>query len=84
MIKEAIGFGNTVDEAKEDAISRLGADIDDDIQIDIISMPKKRQNPCSPRLNWSTGRKYLQTAKRAKQLHILTQYLKTLSVRMCR
>lgn len=42
MIKEAIGFGNTVDEAKEDAISRLGADIDDDIQIDIISMPKKK------------------------------------------
>lgn len=42
MIKEAIGFGNTVDEAKEDAISRLGAHIDEDIQIDIISMPKKK------------------------------------------
>jgi spoIIIJ-associated protein len=42
LIKEAIGFGNTVDEAKEDAISRLGAHIDEDIQIDIISMPKKK------------------------------------------
>lgn len=42
MIKEAIGYGDTVDEAKEDAISRLGANIDEDIQIDIISMPKKK------------------------------------------
>ena len=42
MIKEAIGFGNTVDEAKEDAISRLGAHIDEDIQIDIISCLKRR------------------------------------------
>lgn len=42
MIKEAIGFGNTVDEAKEDAISRLGAKIDEDIQFEIISLPKKK------------------------------------------
>ncbi len=42
MIKEAIGFGNTVEEAKEDAIAKLGARIDEDIQIDIVSMPKKK------------------------------------------
>ncbi len=42
MIKEAIGFGNTVDEAKEAAILELGASIDDDIQFEIISMPKKK------------------------------------------
>ncbi len=42
MIKEAIGFGATVDEAKEDAILKLGASIDDDIQIEVISMPKKK------------------------------------------
>lgn len=42
MIKEAIGFGATVDEAKEDAILKLGASIDDDIQIEVINMPKKK------------------------------------------
>ena len=42
MIKEAIGFGKTVDEAKEDAISRLGAGIDEDIEFEIIEMPKKK------------------------------------------
>lgn len=42
MIKEAIGFGNTVEEAKEDAILKLGAREDEDIQIDIVSMPKKK------------------------------------------
>lgn len=42
MIKEAIGFGSTVDEAREDAVARLGARIDEDIQFDIISMPKKK------------------------------------------
>ena len=42
MIKEAIGFGNTVDEAKEDAILRLGAKSDEDIQFEIISLPKKK------------------------------------------
>lgn len=42
MIKEAIGFGNTVDEAKEDAILKLGAKIEEDIQIEIISLPKKK------------------------------------------
>ena len=42
MIKEAIGFGKTVEEAKEDAILKLGAREDEDIQIDIVSMPKKK------------------------------------------
>ena len=44
MIKEAIGFGSTVDEAKEDAILRLGAKIEEDIQFEIISLPKKKVN----------------------------------------
>lgn len=42
MIKEAIGFGATVDEAKDDAIAKLGAATDEDIQIEIINMPKKK------------------------------------------
>lgn len=42
MIKEAIGFGATVDEAKEDAILRLGAKIEEDVQFEIISLPKKK------------------------------------------
>ncbi len=42
MIKEAIGFGATVDEAKEDAILKLGAKLEEDIQIEIISLPKKK------------------------------------------
>ncbi len=42
MIKEAIGFGNTIDEAKEDAILKLGARIDEDIQFEIVSMPKAK------------------------------------------
>ena len=42
MIKEAIGFGSTVDEAKEDAILKLGANIEEDVQIEVISLPKKK------------------------------------------
>lgn len=42
MIKEAIGYGSTVDEAKEDAILKLGAKEDDDIQIEIVAIPKKK------------------------------------------
>lgn len=42
MIKEARGFGNTIDEAKENAIANLGAGIDEDIQFDIITLPKKK------------------------------------------
>ena len=32
MIKEAIGFGQSIDEAKEDAIKKLGASELDDVQ----------------------------------------------------
>lgn len=42
MIKEANGFGATVDEAKENAIKNLGASDFDDIQFDIIALPKKK------------------------------------------
>lgn len=42
MIKEARGFGSTVDEAKENAILNLNASEDDDIQFEIITMPKKK------------------------------------------
>ena len=42
MIKEAIGFGATVDEAKEDAVLKLGAKLEEDVQIEIISLPKKK------------------------------------------
>lgn len=42
MIKEAKGFGSTIDEAKENAIKNLGASDFDDIQFDVISMPKKK------------------------------------------
>ncbi|MBR7133891.1 MAG: KH domain-containing protein [Clostridia bacterium] len=42
MIKEARGFGNTIDEAKENAIAQLNASELDDIQFDVIAMPKKK------------------------------------------
>jgi spoIIIJ-associated protein len=42
LIKEARGFGSTIDEAKENAILNLNASEDDDIQFEIIAMPKKK------------------------------------------
>ena len=42
MIKEAIGFGNTVDEARESAALKLGAKDTDDIQFEVITLPKKK------------------------------------------
>lgn len=42
MIKEAIGFGKTIDEAKENAIAKLNVSELEDIQIDLIAMPKKK------------------------------------------
>ena len=42
MIKEAVGTGNTVDEAKEEALLALGASAEADVQIEIIEMPKKK------------------------------------------
>ena len=42
MIKEAIGTGNTLEEAKEAALMELCAGETDDIRFDIISFPKKK------------------------------------------
>lgn len=42
MIKEAIGFGNTIDEAKENAIAELNASDEADIQFDVVATPKKK------------------------------------------
>lgn len=42
MIKEAIGFGETIEEALEQAKSALNAKAEDDIQFDVISTPKKK------------------------------------------
>ncbi|MDO4608433.1 MAG: RNA-binding cell elongation regulator Jag/EloR [Clostridia bacterium] len=42
MIKEAIGFGSSIDEAKEDALLRLGARDDEDVQFEVITMPKAK------------------------------------------
>lgn len=42
MIKEAKGFGATIEEAKENAILNLGASDFDDVQFDVILMPKKK------------------------------------------
>ncbi|MBR4100192.1 MAG: KH domain-containing protein [Clostridia bacterium] len=42
MIKEAIGYGATIEEAKEDAVLKLNAKDDADIQFDVIACPKKK------------------------------------------
>jgi len=42
LIKEAVGFGNTIDEAKENAIKNLGVSEFEDIQVEIVKMPKKK------------------------------------------
>ncbi len=42
MIREAIGFGQSIEEAKEDALAKLGASELDDIQFDVITVPKKK------------------------------------------
>ncbi len=42
MIKEAIGFGSTIDEAKENALLQLGARDDEDVQFEVVSMPKAK------------------------------------------
>lgn len=42
MIKEAIGTGLTIDEAKENAILALGAGPEDDIQFEVLSTPQKK------------------------------------------
>jgi len=42
LIKEAIGFGRTTDEAKEDAIKKLGASELDDVQFEVVAIQKKK------------------------------------------
>ncbi len=42
MIKEAIGYGDTIEQAREDAVLKLNAKEDADIQFDVISFPKKK------------------------------------------
>lgn len=42
MIKEAIGIADTVDEAKEKAIAELNASFDDDVQVEVLVLPKKK------------------------------------------
>ena len=42
MIKEAIGYGETIEQAKEDAVLKLNAGDDADIQFDVIAFPKKK------------------------------------------
>ncbi len=42
MIKEAHGFGTTIDEAREDAILKLAAPESADVQFEVIATPKKK------------------------------------------
>ena len=42
MLKEAIGVGASLDEAKEDAIAQLNAREDDDIQFEVLEQPRKK------------------------------------------
>ncbi len=42
MIKEAIGYGLTIEEAKENAVLKLNAKEDADIQFDVVAFPKKK------------------------------------------
>lgn len=42
MIKEARGFGATIEEARENAVRELNASEFDDIQFDVVVMPKKK------------------------------------------
>ena len=42
MIKEAIGYGATIEEARENAVLKLNANDDADVQFDVIAFPKKK------------------------------------------
>ena len=42
IIKEATGYGKTVEEAREDAEKQLGAGINDDVQFEVLATPKKK------------------------------------------
>ena len=42
MIKEAIGIADTVEAAKEKAMAELNVSFDDDFQVEVIALPKKK------------------------------------------
>ncbi len=42
IIKEAIGLGATVDIAREDAIEKLNAGLEEDVQFEVVAFPKKK------------------------------------------
>ncbi|MBE6777238.1 MAG: KH domain-containing protein [Ruminococcaceae bacterium] len=42
MIKEAIGYGETIEQAKEDAVLKLNVSDDSDIEFDVLAFPKKK------------------------------------------
>lgn len=42
MIKEATGYGSTIEEARENAVAALNAAPDADIQFDVVATPKKK------------------------------------------
>lgn len=42
MIKEAIGYGETIEQAKEDAVLKLNVSDDSDIGFDVLAFPKKK------------------------------------------
>ena len=42
IIKEATGYGSTVDAAREDAAAKLNAGLDEDVQFEVIAFPKKK------------------------------------------
>lgn len=42
MIKEAIGYGDTIEQALEDARLQLGAKPEDDVEFEVLSTPKKK------------------------------------------
>ena len=42
MIKEAIGYGDTIEEAKENAVLKLNVKEDADIEFDVLAFPQKK------------------------------------------
>ena len=42
MIKEAIGVAETVEEAKEKALAELDVSFDDEVQVEVLELPKKK------------------------------------------
>lgn len=42
MIKEAIGVAETVDEAKEKALAELNVSFDEEVQVEVLELPKKK------------------------------------------